>query len=164
MSYFKTFPKIYYSLRERNVNVLKVVSDITQNVRIKKETLSNITLWEYYDMKDGETPEILAEKVYGNSSLHWVIMLTNERYDVYNDFPLQWEELNTHITRKYQNPYVIKEYRDSNGFVVDSNALGATAITYRDYEIALNDSKRRIKLIAPSLINRVVNELNSLIK
>jgi hypothetical protein len=163
MSYFKKFPKIYYTLREKNVDVFKVVSDITQNVRVRKEVLSNITLWEYYDMKDGETPEILAEKVYGNASLHWVIMLANERYDVYNDFPLEWAQLEEHINRKYENPYAIREYR-KDGFVVDSTVAGASAVTNRDYEISLNDAKRRIKLIAPSLINRVVNELNSLIQ
>lgn len=157
--YFKKFPSIYYTLREKNVDVFRILTDITANVRIRKEALSNITLWESYDIREGETPEIIAEKFYNDANLHWVIMLVNERYNVYNDFPLSWSELNALINKKYANPNAIKEYR-KDGYVVDSNVIGATSITNRDYEIEKNEAKRRIKIIAPSLISLLVQELN----
>jgi len=161
--YFKRFPTIYYTLREKNVDVFKIVTDITTNVRIRKQALSNITLWEYYDIREGETPEIIAEKFYKDATLHWTIMLANNRYNVYDDFPLSYNQLMLYVDKKYpgtQNS--IKEYR-KDGFVVDSTVIGAVGITNKDYETEKNEAKRRIKIIAPSLIQAVVQELKDLV-
>lgn len=160
--YFRKFPKIYYTLREKNVDVFKIVTDITANVRIRKAALSNITIWESYDIREGETPEIIAEKFYKDATLHWVIMLVNNRYNMYNDFPLSYNELMSYVDKKYpgaQNS--IKEYR-KDGYVVDSTVIGAVGITNKEYEVEKNEAKRRIKIIAPALINTVVQELNDL--
>ena len=161
--YFRKFPKIYYTLREKNVDVFKIVTDITANVRIRKEALSNITIWESYDIREGETPEIIAEKFYKDATLHWVIMLVNNRYNMYNDFPLSYNELMLYVNKKYpgaQNS--IKEYR-KDGYVVDSTVIGAVAITNKEYEVEQNEAKRRIKIISPTLIQAVVQELRDLV-
>ena len=161
--YFKRFPTIYYTLREKNVDVFKVVTDITTNVRIRKQALSNITVWESYDIREGETPEIIAEKFYKDATLHWTIMLANNRYNVYNDFPLSYTELMLFVDKKYpgtQNQ--IKEYR-KNGFTVNSTEIGAVGITNKDWEIEKNEAKRKIKIISPALIQAVVQELRDLV-
>lgn len=161
--YFKKFPTIYYTLREKNVDVFKVVTDITTNVRIRKQALSNITVWESYDIREGETPEIIAEKFYKDATLHWTIMLANNRYNVYNDFPLSYTELMLFVDKKYpalQNQ--IKEYR-KNGFTVNSTETGAVGITNKDWEIERNEAKRRIKIISPAIIQAVVQELRDLV-
>jgi len=163
MAYFKKFPQIYYTLRERNVDVLKVLTDVTANVRVKKQTLSNITLWQYYDMKDGETPEIVAEKFYGNAELHWVVMLVNDRYDVYNDFPLTPTNLETLIQEKYNNPNATK-YWVKDGLIVNSTETGAVPLSYYDWEIAENEKKRRIKMVEPNLIFGILEQFDRLIK
>lgn len=93
--YFKQFPKILYDFpfKAGEDTGLQVLTDITTNVRVRKEILENITLYDEYDIKEGETPEIIAEKVYGNPELHWVIMLVNQRYDYLKDYPMASDEL-----------------------------------------------------------------------
>jgi len=163
MAYFQKFPKIYYQLKENNKDVLKVLSDITTNVRVKKQALSGLTMWQYYDMKDGETPEIVAEKFYKNAELHWVIMLVNDRYDVYNDFPLTATNLEELIATKYTNPSATKHYV-KDGLVVDSSTQGAIPLSYRDWEIAENEKKRRIKMVEPNLVFGLLEQFDRLIK
>ena len=63
--YFNEFPNIYYSFKINGKDKFVLIKDITQNVRIRKEILANITLYDEYDIRDGETPEIIAEKIYG---------------------------------------------------------------------------------------------------
>lgn len=99
--YFERFPKIYYDFKIGNNTDIKIVTDITRNVRVIKDILSNITLYDEYDIKEGETPEIIADKFYGSPLYHWVVMLTNDRYDYINDFPLPQAELEKHIKEKY---------------------------------------------------------------
>jgi hypothetical protein len=87
--YFKEFPKFLYDFKygDRDTRT-SVVTDITRNIRVRKEILENITLYDQYDIVDGETPEIIAEKIYGNPEYHWIIMIANGRYDYVSDFPL----------------------------------------------------------------------------
>lgn len=92
--YFKEFPEFLYDFRYTpNETKTAIVKDITRNVRFRKEVLENITVFDEYDIVDGETPEIIAEKVYGNPEYHWIIMLANQRYDYLTDFPLPELEL-----------------------------------------------------------------------
>jgi hypothetical protein len=85
--YFKEFPKFLYDFKYGNETKTSVVTDITRNVRFRKELLENVTLYDEYDIVDGETPEIIAEKIYGTPEYHWIIMLLNSRYDYLTDFP-----------------------------------------------------------------------------
>jgi len=86
--YFREFPKFLYDFKYGNRDTrTSIVTDITRNVRVRKEVLENVTLYDEYDIVDGETPEIIAEKIYGNPEYHWIIMLANGRYDYITDFP-----------------------------------------------------------------------------
>ena len=100
--YFSEFPKIFYDFPQDQTSTnLQILTDITANVRIRKQILENITLYDEYDIQEGETPEIIAEKVYGNAELHWVIMLANQRYDYLEDFPMTSHELQDLCVEKY---------------------------------------------------------------
>lgn len=104
--YFKDFPKFLYDFNydgPNNTTKTSLVRDITRNIRFRRDILSNITLYDEYDVIDGETPEIIAEKFYGSPEYHWVVMLANEKFDYLNDFPLPESVLQRHIADSY-NP------------------------------------------------------------
>lgn len=100
--YFKDFPKFLYDFNYGdNKTKTSLVRDITRNIRFRRDVLANITLYEEYDIIDGETPEIIAEKFYGTPEYHWVVMLANERFDYTSEFPLMEPELERHIKTYY---------------------------------------------------------------
>lgn len=103
--YFKDFPQFLYDFKygTNEDTKMSIVTDITRNIRFRKEVLENFSLYDEYDIKDGETPEIIAEKVYGNPEYHWIIMLANQRYDYITDFPLDYTALMAQAADKY-NP------------------------------------------------------------
>lgn len=123
--YFTNFPKIFYDFQQDTTSTtLQILTDITTNVRIRKEVLENITLYDEYDIKEGETPEIIAEKVYGNPELHWIIMLVNQRYDYLKDFPMSSLELQQHMIEKYgaDNLETTHHY-ELNGMITEAIAV-----------------------------------------
>lgn len=119
--YFKDFPKFLYDFNYgNNVTKTSLVKDITRNIRFRRDVLANITLYEEYDIIDGETPEIIAEKIYGTPEYHWVVMLANEKFDYLSDFPLMEPELQKHIKSSY-NPI---EYYTGWTIVTGTNPRG----------------------------------------
>ena len=138
--YFKQFPQIYYDFPKTNSdNVLQILTDITTNVRVRKEVLENITIYDEYDIQEGETPEIIAEKVYGNPELHWIIMLVNQRYNYLADFPLTNLELSQLCIDNYgENKIYNIHHYEKDGIV--SEALASLKFPVNVYSsLNIND-------------------------
>ena len=162
--YFKEFPQFLYDFKYGNTTKTTVVTDITRNVRFRKEVLENVTLFDEYDIVDGETPEIVAEKIYGDPEYHWIIMLANQKHDYISDFPLSEQALVKHIVATYgAQRYAIRQYVNAAGFVVNSTATGAVSVTNDAFERTLNESKRRIKVISPQVISTILTQYKELL-
>jgi hypothetical protein len=113
---------------------------------------------------EGETPEHISEKMYGTPYYYWIIMLANERYDYIKDFPLTYYQLERYISDKYGDQlYATHHYESDQGFVVNSDYIGAVSITNYRYEELLNESKRRIKIIPKNMIDLILKNFKDLI-
>lgn len=108
--YFNTLPNIVYPFRIKNEDKYILVKDATINVRFIKEFVSNITLYDTYDIVDGETPELIAEKFYDNPEYHWIVMLVNDRYDYISDFPMPYDRLESFVKTKYNQPFTATDW------------------------------------------------------
>lgn len=163
--YFQKFPQFVYEFSIGGKTKAMIITDITRNVRFRKEILGNIELYDEYDIKDGETPEIIAEKIYGTSEYHWVIMLINERFDYISDFPLTYQNLVKYVEDKYGvgNENDTHHYENSKGYVVNSDDPDATSVSNMQHEERVNESKRRIKVVSPGLIARVLKQFEDLV-
>jgi hypothetical protein len=163
--YFKNFPQFIYDFNIKGEVKDVIISDITRNIRIRNEILSNVALYDEYDIRDGETPEIIAEKVYGNPNYHWIIMLANQKYDYLEDFPLTYNTLVKYVEDKYgvDNVNAIHHWENERGFIVNSDEPGAGSISNLQYEERVNESKRRIKIISPQLLSKILNQFKDLV-
>lgn len=160
--YFDRFAPVYFNVVVNGRTETRLVRDITTNVRFRKELLSNVTLFDQYDVQDGETPDIIAAKIYGNPQYHWVIMLANDRFDWRKDMPFDDQSLRRYLTAKYGDQINdVHHYENADGLVVMSDAAGATPVTNYEYEVRLNESKRRIKIIAPELLSSILAQFKS---
>ena len=174
--YFGNFRKIGYSLDKR---YFKSVTDIMSRVKIRDGILDNITLYNKYDVKSGETPENIAFKHFGNPELHWVILLTNNIQDRYYDWPMSESDFELFIKDKYSNPDGIHHYeitqssgkQTGNGpddythkVEVNSTVAGATSVSNREYEQRLQDKKRLIKLLDNKFVDSFIEEFITLIR
>jgi hypothetical protein len=174
--YFGNFRKISYSLDKR---YFKSVTDIMSRVKIRDGILDNITLYNKYDVKSGETPENIAFKHFGNPDLHWVILLTNNIQDRYYDWPMSEQELELFIKDKYSNPDGIHHYeitqssgkQSGNGpddyshkIEVNSTVSGAASVSNREYEQREQDKKRLIKLLDNRFVDSFIEEFITLIR
>ena len=77
--YFKQFPTIPYD--SKGTGEFKSVKNLLRRVGIRTKVKSNSMLYDTYDVKNGETPESIALKLYCEAELHWIIMLVNDITD-----------------------------------------------------------------------------------
>lgn len=163
--YFNKLPTILYNFPVAGEERMFIIKDISVNVRFIKETLNNITLYDEYDINDGETPEIIAHKIYGATHYHWALMLANLRFDYANDWPMTYDRLEEFVKDKYgvDQMYVTRHYEDENGYVVNSDTPTAVPVSNMVYEERINESKRRIKLVSKQMIDQINQEFGKLL-
>jgi hypothetical protein len=164
MAYFDYFPTIGYDVRGEKNNVrVQAITNVLVRIR-KKINVINASLFEQYFINDGDRADILAHQFYGDSTLHWVIMYANYMTNPYYDWPLPYFDLQKFVAKKYpDNINGIHHYEDADGYEVDSDASGATAVTNFIYEETLNDSKRSINIIRGEYLPQVLQEFKTLI-
>ena len=131
-------------------------------------------VYDTYDVKNGETPESIAFKLYGDAELHWVIMLVNDITDRYHDWPMSEAQFLQFVNDKYDNVDAVHHYEiaQSSGDTSTKINIGtsnadyptATAITNFEHEQEQQDIKRKIRLLDPSFLEDFVEEFKLLMR
>lgn len=98
MSYFNYFPSTLYRL---NTPEQVAVKNILLRAKIKDYLVEKESAFLDYRIRDGETPESLAYRVYGKAEYHWIILLFNEIHDIYNQWPMSNNELDSMMQKEY---------------------------------------------------------------
>ena len=168
--YFTSFPKIPYD--SVGNGEYKFVTNLLKRVALRSKVRTNTLLFDTYDVRNGETPESIAHKLYGNAEYHWIIMLLNDITDRYHDWPMTEAQFLQFIKDKYSNVdgthhYEIPQTSGDTSIKIDigtdnTNYPSATLITNYEYEQEQQDAKRKIRLLDPSYIGDFVEEFKSL--
>jgi len=171
--YFSNFPLIIYdSVGNGN---FKIVTNLMKRVAMRTKVRTNTLLFDTYDVKEGETPEILADKLYGDSTLHWIILYVNNITDRYHQWPMSSGQFNDFIADKYSNIDAVHHYEvsqtsgdtsvkidigtDTTGY----SEADLTTITNREFEEERQDTIRQIRLLDPTYVPQFIEEFETLI-
>ena len=208
--YFNYFPKVGYSIERPNK--YDYVTSLVSRFGIEDQLKENSAVFYTYQVRDGETPEIIASKVYGSAERHWIILMMNNVVDPQYDWPLSYSAFNEYVKSKYSTPEyadtantgisgltwaqnvenvhsyykVITKTTSSNTniekYEVDSNTYSTIVNTsdnyvlqdgtsininvsketksYYNYEMDLNEEKRKIKILKIDFVPGLENELS----
>ena len=171
--YFDAFPVIPYDAKG-DLN-FKDVTNLLRRVGMRAKLKSNTLLYDTYNVKEGETPEIIAHKLYGDTQLHWIILLINDITDRYHQWPMSGGQFLDYLNDKYSNPDAIHHYETTQtsgdtkvkievfNEVDDDAYTGLTPITNREYEEQQQDQRRKIRLLDPSFVEQFIDEYQKLI-
>jgi len=179
MPYFSRFPLMAYDVAADGN--YKLLPDILRRVKLRSGLRSSSFMFDKYDVKDGENPEDISFKWFGDAEYHWVILMTNNITDRYYQWPLTQPQFQEHLTDKYgagneDATHHFEKTTDSgrttsNGpndysHLVECNEddEGFAIITNRQYEQRKQDEYRSIKLLDTRYLNTFVEEFENLIK
>ena len=173
--YLSNLPNLLYPSLNPSFNSSSDVDEVKNffvRVSVNEDIFQNVNLYEKYKIIGNDRPDNVAEKVYGNPDLDWLVLLTNNIIDFYNEWPMSDTEFYDHLTQKYAGKnyndtiyYVTQEIKDSSNRVllkgdlrVDSDFTfynpekqvttnPVVAKSYFDFEQEKNDKKRSIFLL-----------------
>ena len=200
MAYFREFPNINYVslLPDRNKNEERIlVKNIFKRAKLRSDIKFGITMFERYQVEENMRPEAIANRIYQDPELDWVILLVNNITNVRDQWPLSNNDLYNYMLDKYGQTgltdvhhYETVELKDSDGrimlqggLVVDDefkfrysvrksngdltdpdNINPVQVITNLTYEQRKNDKKRQIRILKPTYVSAVVNDLRNVMK
>ena len=166
--YFEKFPLYAYDIEDTNNRTL--ITDIMRRVNLKANARANTLVFDEYNVKDGETPDIVATKYYDNPEYHWIVITVNNITNRH-DWPMDQVALTHYVNDKYSDPSGTHHYElaQTSGdttklLTVASDTAGATAVTNYEYEQTLNDDKRKIRLLDRAYIAQFKSEFEKLIQ
>ena len=94
--FFKAMPGMSYKLNDSTV----ATKDIFRRVGLDRRVNSTLAIESYY-IKDGETPDIISNNLYGSSNYHWVILIVNDIVNYYEEWPKNQNEIFEYTEAKY---------------------------------------------------------------
>ena len=196
MAYFQELPNISYPslLLNRNKSEDRiVVKNIFKRSKLRSDIDQAITAFNYYYINEGMRPDMVAQELYDDSELDWVVLTSNNITNVRNEWPLEHNDLHEYMLDKYgseanisgihhyETKKIVDEYNRvvvSAGLEVDANfsfkyknhsnsivtVNPVSAITNYQYEVKLNDEKRRIKVLKPQFISLFLSDHKNIMK
>ena len=170
MSYFNYFPTTMYD--PAGDGSAKLVTNIMKRVRVRANMKKEIIMMDSYDVKENETPEIVADKHHGSSYYHWVVMMMNNISDVNHDWVKSTRQMQKYLLSKYTETQLTETHHyeipqtsgdtSINIEVENSTYPSASAVTNYEYEVALNEEKRSIDLLRNEYLTFFVDEFEGI--
>ena len=192
MSYFNYLPNVQVrtsSYRTNNVDPYKLAKNIFRRIKIR-ENLDDIILgFNQYTIKNNQRPDQVALEIYGTMEYDWVVLLTNNIINLYDEWPMSEDELERYIDSEYEEDadsvhhWVTQKVTDTRGRTLlkegrivsedfsytrpDGTAIPkediVRPISVYDYESEKNDFKRNIYLLRKEYVSGFIEEFSNLV-
>jgi len=174
--YFNKFPLMVYDIKgDENY---KLLPDILKRVKLRSGLSASRFVFDKYNVKEGEKPEDIAFKYYGDPQYHWVVMMVNNLTDRYYQWPMTQPDFEDFLTDKYgrgsedavhhyelaQTSGVTTSSDESHMLEVNSDTAGASSISNRQFEERNQDDLRQIRLLDEKYLDAFTEEFFGLIK
>jgi len=98
MQYFNTLPKIIKT-DENSVSIL--MTNLMARASIIPELLKNPLVYYEYNIQEGDTPETIAYKYYGDSYRYWIVLFANQVLDPQWGWPMSNNVFEKYLLNKY---------------------------------------------------------------
>ena len=193
MGYFRELPNILYPSLLSSQNKIErriTVKNLFKRSKLRTDLDQAITAFNYYDVKEGIRPDMVAQELYDNPELDWVVLTSNNITNIRNEWPLDHNDLQEYMLEKYGSESVIAsvkhhetrkivdeynrvvmpaglqvdkefnfQYLNFSGQIVKVlSSQVVSPVTYYQYEVRLNDEKRRIRILKSEYLSAFISE------
>lgn len=148
-SYFRNVPDFEYISRnadEQTISNYIRVKNFFKRGKIRDDIFQNLSFFTKYSIIGDERPDNVAYKIYGEETLDWLVLLSNNILNIQTEWPMTQQVFDTYVLSKYKDyntlyngvhHYETIQVQNTNGVIVVPKGLtvdsASFSITYYDY-------------------------------
>jgi len=162
--YFRQVPNFSYVSRlsdAKNISQYIDVKNFFRRAKLSPDIFGNLAFFSTYFITGDERPDNVAYKIYNDSTLDWVILLSNNILNIQSEWPLSQKNFNEYLLKKYGsyenlndiNHYKTKEIKNSQGTIILPSGLRVES----DYTITYYDNINQRYVTSNNCIDAISN-------
>ena len=190
MGYFRELPNLQYQSPYSNrisSESYITAKNIFRRMKIRDDLKNVFSVFNKYEINDGDRPDNVAKELYGKSSFDWVVLLTANIVNVRDEWPLSSKELYDFTVSKYGltkinevRHHETTEVKNNRGIVIlpkgkvvdddfkipnpeniNAELNPVRGVTYYEYESILNEEKRNIDVLRSEYLQQFLNDIRN---
>jgi len=186
-NYFSYFPTTPHDVR--NTGRKTIATNILRRFKVRDSLSERTDVFYEYSIQEGDRPDVIAEKFYGNANYAWVVLHYNNIIDPQFDWPLFGRDFDRFIVGKYGSIQsavtTIKNYYkiiraatvkndgtrlEAYEVIVDETTYNSLSPSQRrsetqyDWEVEQNEARKQIRLLEPRYLSKVIDEVETILQ
>ena len=137
-NYFRNIPDFEYVNRTKDgqfISNYTQVKNFFKKGKLRDDLFQDLTVFEKYSIKGDDRPDNVANEVYGDPILDFVVLLSNNIINIQNEWPLGQQAFENYILDKYGTSakleeihhYESNEVKDSSGVIIFPKGVRVSA-------------------------------------
>ena len=193
MNYFDLFPDVQlpsFSNKRNSSNDYITTKNLFKRGKVRDEFFQDVTTFYQYSVNGDDRPDNVADKVYDNDKLDWVVLIANNIINIRDEWPMGQYDFQRYLDNKYDSVqlgqihhYETNEVRNpddklllQSGLTVDSDFTfsytyqgtqydvnNLTSISNFEHEVNKNDKKRVIYLLRPEYVGTIISDMREIL-
>ena len=192
MNYFDLFPDVQlpsFSDKRNSSKDFIRVKNLFKRGKVREDFFQNVTAFYQYSIVGDDRPDNVAQKVYENDQLDWVVLIANNIINIRDEWPMSQYDFQRYLDNKYDSVqlsqihhYETTEIKSPNGKLLLQSGLtvdadftfsysygtttysvnSVTSVSNFQHEVSKNDAKRNIYLVRPEYVGTVINDMREI--
>ena len=195
-NYFSQLPDFEYVSRlpDARISDYIPVKNLFKKGKLREDIIEQTAVFTKYKIKGDDRPDNVAQELYGNPDLDWVILASNNILNVYDEWPMTQRNFENYLLEKYGtyeqmnavHHYETTEVKNKQGAVITAAGLQVdsdfsvtyydaleegyntkypvTSVTNYDFEQKIQDDRRNIFTLKPRYLNIAKDDLKEMME
>ena len=164
-SYFRQVPNFEYISRTadtKNISEYSPVKNLFKRGKLKEDIFNDLTLFTQYQIIGDDRPDNVAFEIYGDSTLDWLVLLSNNIMNIQTEWPLDHQSFHTFLLNKYGSEEEILAVHHYESTEV-KNTLQTTIVPEgikvpKDYSVEFYDARIKKYTTVSNITTEVTNK------
>ena len=162
--YFRNIPNFEYVNRTKDgqfISNYTQVKNFFKKGKMREDIFQDLTVFEKYNVKGDDRPDNVANEIYGDPTLDWVVLTANNIINIYNEWPLTQQVFEDYILDKYDtyekldetHHYESNEVKDSTGLIIFPRGVQVSAAQSVSYYEPTRDEQVTVNPVSKAVTN-----------
>ncbi len=111
----------------RKESDFSLVKNLFKRAKLREDLFQDLTFFTKYSVIGDDRPDNVAHEVYGDATLDWVVLISNNIINIQSEWPMSQADFHTYVTEKYDSEEILysgihhyksREVKASDGTII----------------------------------------------